>query len=69
MPSCCGDGQFCDFPWCDCDGNAEWRRRHKVEKPSDIEQDCGEQHCNYCHQLIRPKAIASGVLASEKGQQ
>jgi hypothetical protein len=61
------DGQFCDFPWCDCDGNAEWRREHNLEKPGDPEQDCGEQSCNYCRQVVRPRA-ASGVRACDGAQ-
>ena len=56
MPSCCGDGQFCDFPWCDCDGNADFRRRHGLVESTDTAKDCGEQHCNYCRHLIRMQA-------------
>lgn len=68
MPSCCGDGQFCDFPWCDCDGNAQFRRKHHMSQPRDEAQDCGEPWCNYCRELIRKKAGA-GVQGKDGGQQ
>lgn len=66
MPSCCGDGQFCDFPWCDCDGNADFRRRHGLVESTDTAKDCGEQHCNYCRHLIRQKATP-GVKGEGNG--
>lgn len=61
MPDCCGDGNFCDFPYCDCDGNADWLRKHKTNSEAEPIQDCGEPWCNYCLQVIRPKAAALGV--------
>jgi hypothetical protein len=68
MPSaCCGDGQFCDFPWCDCTGNAQFREAHKLVNPSDKEQDCGKPHCNYCNQTVR-RERASGVALPDGGQ-
>lgn len=30
MSACCGNGNFCDFPYCDCDGNAEYRRKNGI---------------------------------------
>ena len=34
MADCCMDGNFCDFPWCDCTGNAEYRRVNNITDPS-----------------------------------
>ena len=33
MAECCMDGNFCDFPWCDCTGNAEYRRVNNITDP------------------------------------
>lgn len=65
MPSCCGDGQFCDFPWCDCDGNAQFRQAHSMKTEGDAAQDCGKSWCNYCAQVVRKKPT-SGVPSDLK---
>lgn len=48
MSECCMDGNFCDFPWCDCTGNLEFRRLHKLVNRDDENQDCGQSWCNTC---------------------
>ena len=67
MNECCGDGNFCDFPWCDCIGNAEFRRLHKLVKPDDPWQDCGRPWCNTCRH--RRPVVADGVTGGGDADQ
>lgn len=78
MSTCCMDGNFCDFPFCDCDGNAKHLRELDWSKDEEILnaiRTAGSEH-KYSRQrtvllaLDRadPKRLSS-LIAARAGQE